>query len=205
MDQFDWSSLKHALSRQDQFSRLFFDKKGLSTQQKEELLKTFVLALHAEATGICDAVNYKDHRLSKRSVDVQKILYKSVDVYRYLLAIINLWDIDAQEFAAALAQKDDFLHYRHKLTSRSWSGQPVVLFDMDDVLAEFRQSFCDYSTKLTGVFLDPNSAEYYVTEPLKKHGINNEQLFRSFIDQHGFLSLEKNEKYCKLQIGRAHV
>ena len=50
----------------------------------------------------------------------------------------------------------------------------------------------------TGVFLDPNSTEYYVTEPLKKRGINNEQLFKTFIDQHGFLTLEKNQKYSDL-------
>ena len=168
---------------------------SLSPKEKEELLKTFVLSMHAELTGIVDAVNYKDHRRSDHPVDVQKILYKSVDAYRYVLAMLNLWGISGSTFSTALAQKDDFLHYRHRLSSKAWSGQPVVLFDMDDVLAEFRKSFCAYVTQTSGHFIDPESEEYYNVKEFKKHGMNNEQYFKNFIDGHGFLLLERNEKY----------
>lgn len=193
-----WSHLQDALKRQEQFSNHFFDPESLTSSQKEELLKTFVLSIHSEATGICDGVNYKDHRLSTKPVDIQKILYKSVDVYRYVLAILNLWGISGSTFEAALSQKDDFLHYRHKLTQKKWNGQPVVLFDMDDVLAEFRSSFCSWVTSTTGCFIDPESKEYYNTEALKAAGLNNETLFKGFIDSHGFLLLERNQQYCDL-------
>lgn len=191
----DWKRLEDALSRQKDFSDIFFDPKDLSDRQKQELLKTFVLALHSDATGIVEGVNYKDHRLKGHPVDVQKILYKSVDVYRYILAILNLWDISTTSFATALSQKDDFLHMRHKLSQKKWEGEPVVLFDMDDVLAEFRQSFCGWVSSTTGCHLDPESKEYYATDALKRHGLNNEVLFKNFIDSHGFLLLERNEKY----------
>jgi hypothetical protein len=194
----DWSKLQDALGQQKLFSDKFFDSSELSDPQKQEQLKTFVLALHAEVTGIAEGVNYKDHRLLNKAADVQKMLYKAVDSYRYVLAILNLWGIDSTDFSAALAQKDDFLHYRHNLSERKWSGQPVVLFDMDDVLAEFRKSFCAWVTSTTGHFLDPLSREYYNTDVLKKAGLNNESLFKSFIDGHGFLGLECDEKYCSL-------
>lgn len=193
----DWSNISQALSRQGDFSRLFFDSEELTTAQKEELLKTFVLAMHAEATGVCEGVNYKDHRLKTHPVDVQKILYKSVDVYRYVLAILNLWGISGTQFSTALAQKDDFLHYRHRLSQKAWNGQPVVLFDMDDVLAEFRKSFCGWVQSTTGHTIDPESPEYYNTDVLKRAGLNNEELFKGFIDQHGFLLLERNEYYYR--------
>jgi len=194
----DWSKLHEALGRQKAFSDIFFDPEKLDDWQKQELLKTFVLALHAEASGIVEGVNYKDHRGVKHPVDVQKILYKSVDAYRYILAMLNLWGIGASTFEAALSQKDDFLHYRHELSTKKWAGQPVALFDMDDVLAEFRSSFCGWVTETTGCFLDPKSKQYYATEELKKSGLNNEVLFKTFIDTHGFLLLERNEKYTGL-------
>jgi hypothetical protein len=84
------------------------------------------------------------------------------------------------------------------MSQKKWTGQPVVLFDMDDVLAEFRQAFCGWVTTTTGTLLDPESTEYYNTDALKKTGLNNEFLFKSFIDQHGFLLLERNESYYGL-------
>lgn len=193
-----WHNLREALRGQRKFSDLFFQTDTLSSSTKEELLKTFVLSLHAEASGIVEAVNYKDHRRQVNPVDRQKILYKAVDAYRYVLAILNLWDIDADDFAAALQQKDDFLHYRHALKDKVWSGQPVVLFDLDDVLAEFRSSFCKFVTDDSGVFVDPNSNEYYNASVMKQNDLSNEHYFRSFIDRHGFLGLDLNEKYGSL-------
>lgn len=194
----DWSDLPDAMRRQAEFSGLFFDADALTTKQKEEILKTFVLSLHSEATGMVDGINYKDHRRQNNPVDIQKILYKSVDAYRYILATLNLWGISPNEFATALSQKDDFLHYRHALKDNVWKGQPVVLFDLDDVLAEFRSSWCEFVTELTGVFIDPWSSEYYNASVFKEHGLNNDFLFRTFVSRHGFLGLERNDKYYSL-------
>ena len=194
----DWANLPDALKRQADFSSLFFDNDKISLEQKKELLKTFVLSLHSETTGICEAIDYKEHRLQSKPVDVQKILYKSVDAYRYILAMLNLWGINASTFEMALAQKDDFLHYRHRTSQKKWEGQPVVLFDMDDVLAEFRKSFCGYVSTLTGHFIDPESEEYYNVREFKRLNINSENFFKNFIDCHGFLLLERNDQYFKL-------
>lgn len=191
----DWSKLSTALIEQKKFSDLFFDSEALTDEQRQSIMKTFVLSLHAESTGLVDAVNYKDHRLVGHPVDTQKIVYKSVDAYRYILAVLNLWGIDGAEFASALQQKDDYLHYRHSLSLKSWSGQPVVLFDLDDVLAEFRSSFCDYVTRDSGHFIDPLSNEYYNISVFKEHGLSNEHYFRTFMNMHGFLNLELNNKY----------
>lgn len=194
----DWSKFSDALLRQKDFSDKFFDSNRLTNEQKEDVLKTFVLALHSEATGICEGINYKDHRRHIDPIDLQKILYKSVDAYRYVLAILNLWGIEADTFASALQQKDDFLHYRHALKDNVWSGQPIVLFDLDDVLAEFREKFCKFVTNQSGVFVDPNSKEYYNASVFKENGLSSEHYFRKFIDTHGFLDLNLNDKYHNL-------
>jgi 5' nucleotidase, deoxy (Pyrimidine), cytosolic type C protein (NT5C) len=194
----DWSKLSDALAQQKAFSDLFFRAEDLGQKSKEEMLKTFVLSLHAEATGIVDGVNYKDHRRQSNPVDTQKILYKSVDAYRYVLAILNLWGISSEDFSTALQQKDDFLHYRHSLKDKSWKGEPVVLFDVDDVLAEFRDAFCKFVTNHSGVFVDPMSNEYYNATVMKENGLSNEFYFKTFVEAHGFQGLRVNEKYRAL-------
>jgi len=193
-----WNNLDEALAAQKDFSDLFFDSSKLTENQREEQLKTLVLALHSEATGIVEAVNYKDHRCADEPVDQSKILYKAVDAYRYILAILNLWGIDGNNFAAALGQKDDFLHYRHRISGRQWNGQPVALFDMDDVLANFRESFCAWSTKKCGHFIDPESDEYYNVREFKKLGVSSEGYFKEFMDSHGLVNLERDENYVGL-------
>ena len=193
----DWSNLKDAMKRQQDFSELFFKNENLTERQKEEQLKTFALALHAEVTGICEGINFKDLKKTI-PVNVPRILYKSADAYRYILAILNLWDIDENTFTDALAQKDDFLHYRNMLNQKVWNGEPVALFDMDDVLAEFRAGFCGFVTRETGHFIDPFSEEYYNASAFKQHGIGNEEYLRKFTNSHGFLHMDLNQKYFNL-------
>jgi len=194
----DWSKLNDALLRQKEYSDSIFDHTLSTEKQKEEQLKTLALALHAEVTGICEGTNFKDHKKTHFPVNIPRILYKSADAYRYVLAILNLWDIDEKMFTDALSQKDDFLHYRKMLNEKSWSGQPIALFDMDDVLAEFRTSFCNFVTKETGRFIDPLSNEYYNASAFKQHGIGNEEYIRKFTNSHGFLNIELNQKYYNL-------
>jgi len=193
-----WNDLDSALKSQKSFSDYFYDSNQLTNEQKIDELKSLSLALHSEISEMCNAVNYKEHRREARETDLQKILYKSADAYRYILAIANLWGITADKLVSALEQKDHYLHYRHSLRNKKWQGEPIVLFDVDDVLAEFRYEFCKFVTDQTGIFMDPNSAEYYNTVKFKEHGLNSEYFFKKFIDDHGFLRLLLNKKYYDL-------
>ena len=191
----DWGDLKNALQTQKTFSDYFYDSSQLTEEQKVEEFKSLSLALHSEITEMCSAVNYKEHRREARETDLQKILYKSADAYRYILAIANLWGISADKLTAALEQKDHYLQYRHQLRDKKWQGEPIVLFDIDDVLAEFRVEFCKFVTEQTGIFIDPDCPEYYNTVKFKEHGLNSEFFFKRFIEDHGFLRLALNKKY----------
>jgi len=191
----NWNYLVDALRTQKTFSNYFYDSSELTDEQKIEEFKTLSLALHSEITDLCSAVNYKEHRREARETDLQKILYKSADAYRYILAIANLWNLTSEQLTSALEQKDHYLHYRHQLRDKKWSGEPIVLFDIDDVLAEFRNEFCKYVTDQTGIFMDPYCPEYYNTVKFKEHGLNSEFFFKKFIEDHGFLRLELSKKY----------
>ena len=93
-----FETLVNALNTQRGFSNLFFDPDELSEKEKEEITKTFVLSLHTAASDLISAVNYKDHRHTQHEVDHAKIIYKSVDIFRYMLATLNLWQIKPEDF-----------------------------------------------------------------------------------------------------------
>jgi NTP pyrophosphatase (non-canonical NTP hydrolase) len=153
----------------------------MNEEEREEITKSLALALHAEVSELISAVNFKDHRQLKCDADPSKILYESVDVFRYLLAILNLWDIDPASVADAFDDKDMFLHMRHRIESQSWSGQPVLVFDIDDVIAHFRSNFIDWLQTERGISVDKNSTEYYTTTEVKDAGFNPEEVFDDFI------------------------
>lgn len=190
----NFETLAKSLIRQKEFSDLFFNSKELSTKEKEEITKTFVLSLHAKTSGVGSAINFKDHRQVKNQVDHHKILYKSVDAFRYVLAILNLWGIRPEDFETACEAKDVFLHMRHNLEKNVWQGQPVVIFDIDDVLAHFRKSFFEWLKVTKGVYTPVSCPEYYNVSDVLKAGLAPEQVFRDFIDDSGFLMLEQNKK-----------
>ena len=188
----NFETLVGSLKRQKEFSDLFFSSDLLTTKQKEEITKTFTLALHSEISGIASAVNFKSHRQVETDVDHHKILFKSVDAFRYVLAILNLWEIDPDDFEVACEAKDIFLHMRHDLEKNTWKDQPVVIFDIDDVLAHFRKSFFEWLRETKGVDTPVSCPEYYNVSDVLEAGLAPEQVFREFIDESGFLILEQN-------------
>lgn len=179
----DFKSILHKMfQRQNEFSSLFFDKNEMSDHQKEEMTKSFSLALHAEATGLATSVNFKDHRLVKHDINRDKILYKSIDAFRYLIATLNMWDFDTEDFIGAFWDKDLYLHVRHETEKNIWKDQPVLLVDMDDVLNHFREDFTSWLKDKKGIHVDPNSTEYYSTKEVKEAGFLPEGVFKEFIE-----------------------
>lgn len=190
-----FETLVNALNTQRGFSDLFFNPNDLSEKEKEEITKTFVLSLHTAASDLVSAVNYKDHRQTQHQVDHAKIVYKAVDVFRYMLATLNLWQIKPEDFVEACEVKDNFLHMRHTHeTAKRLPDQKVIVFDCDDVIAGFRETFNKWLSREKGVMIDPDSKEYYNTVGVQDAGFEPESVFREFISDDGFRSLPADKK-----------
>lgn len=190
-------------NRQDEFSSLFFDKNEMSDRQKEEMTKSFALAIHAEATGLATSVNFKDHRLVKHDIDKVKILYKSVDAFRYLLAMMNMWEFEPSDFIGAFWDKDLYLHARHRMEKNKWDGQPVLLVDMDDVLNEFRGYFTKWLKERKGVIVPDDSTEYYSSKEVKAAGLLPEAVFQEFIEERKLRHITRNREMIDV-LNRLH-
>ena len=173
--------IKKLLKRQKEFSDFFYDSSTFSDTQREEMTKSFALAIHAEVGDLVSSINFKDHHANRKTPDREKILYESIDVFRYLLAIMNVWGYTPDEVKTAFNDKDVFLHLRHKSETAAWDGRPVLIVDVDDVIAEFRKCFFEWLRGAHGIDIPDDYPEYYASTPLKEKGLNPETVFKDFI------------------------
>ena len=126
-------SIDDFLSTQRVFSDLFFDATEMSEEELAARHQIFALALHSEVSDLANAVPYKDHRPIQDETKRQKILYETVDVMRYCLAVLNLWRFSGEDFEDAFDSRDAFLWDRETRGLQNWDGRPVVIVDVDDI------------------------------------------------------------------------
>lgn len=186
------TNLKDLLELQKKFSDACFKSKGISESQRIEKHKTFCLALHDEVSQLANAVHFKDHRQVLTPTDRQKVLYESIDILRYSLAMLNLWEFGPEEVEDAFMSRDAHLWDKKKRPLSSWNDQPVVIVDVDDVLARFREGFFDWLNRKFNLSLTPDIPEYYYSGPTGS--LSGEEAFYSFIEEGGFKSLRANHQ-----------
>jgi len=185
-------NLKVLLETQRKFSEEFFDSTRLSEAEKIERHKTFCLALHSEVSQLADSVHYKDHRSEVSQTDRQKILYESIDVFRYFLGTMNLWDFSSDDIIDAFESRDAFLWDRNNKPLNKWIGQPVAVVDIDDVIAEFRKCFFDWINKEFDMNLSENMPEYYYNGMCGD--LTGEEAFMRFIDEGELRRITVNDR-----------
>lgn len=132
------------------------------------------------------SVTFKDHHIQTDKIDKVKMLFESVDVIRYVIAMLNLNDISSENFLQAFMDKDVYLNNIDK-DQKSWDGQQkVAIVDIDDVLSEFRLHFALHLNKEYDLYPDVEGEEYYFITALSKLDMNPEEVFEKFTDQGGF-------------------
>ena len=180
------------LAIQRDFSELFFDAAAMSEEELIARHQVFSLALHSEVSELASAVHYKDHRPTQSETQRQKILYETVDIMRYCLAVLNLWDFTAEDYEDAFDSRDAFLWDRETRGLQNWSGQPVIVVDVDDVLAQFRLGFFGWIKENFGIDIDVENPYYYNQTPVGD--LSDEEAYMEFIKAGGIRSLPINDK-----------
>ena len=108
-----WSyDFQHLWNIQKTFSNKVINFNDLKTSdKKEELTQSFILHLLEELSEILRETNYKKH--SKHiEVDVEKLKEECVDLFKYLLNILLVWDVDAKEFSELFIKKSKIVDER---------------------------------------------------------------------------------------------
>ncbi len=187
-------NISDLLSVQKKFSDEFFNPSDMSEQEKIERHKTFCLALHSEVSQLADAVFYKDHRNIETKTDRQKILFETIDIVRYCLANLNLWEFTPSEVSEAFDAKDAFLWDRKKKSPNNWIGQPVAIIDIDDVIAEFRHDFFSWLNSRFNMNITVDLPEYYYNGTCGN--MTGEEAFMEFIDKGKMLEISTNKNFA---------
>tara|TARA_R100000697_G_scaffold32187_1_gene43117 strand:- start:294 stop:1196 length:903 start_codon:yes stop_codon:yes gene_type:complete len=163
---------------------------NLSKEDIEKYTQEFTLCAHAELSSLVNATNYKSHHVhSPPKLDRDTVLFESIDVIRYMYAILNTWQITASEVESAYKSKDNYLVMQEKFKNKAWQGEPVAIIDIDDVLAEFRTTFASWLEYHHGIEVDVESDEYYFISALSNLDENPEIIFENFIKADGFKDL----------------
>lgn len=176
------------LQIQDKFSKNFYDKNKMSPKEKEEMLKTLSLALHYEISEIVSSSNFKVFDKTDFNVDKNKILYNNIDVFRYILAITNLYNITGEEFINAFKERDIHLNAIQNI-KQPLKDQKVVVVDIDDVVCNFRSYFNSWLENTLNIEIDENSKSYYSSKEVKNHGYSPESVFEDFITSDELLNI----------------
>ena len=172
--------MKDLLKIQQKYNRAVFGNGPKTSLQLERHTQELALCAHAEISSLVGATRYRKHHIKNNDPgcgpNESTILYESVDVIRYIMAIMNLWNIDTDKFETAFRKKDTYLNIRKRIDDNPWlPGMPVVIIDMDDVIAEFRSGFADWLSDEKDIHPDISSREYYFIDALKESGRNPEK------------------------------
>lgn len=184
--------IKTLFEIQKSFNNNFFNLGDLTDSEKEEITKSFCLALHAEVSELVSSLNYKQHKNKDKDVKIEKVLFESVDVVRYVLAILNLWEIPDSDFISAFSDKDNYLNMTLDQSKKKWEGQPVLIVDLDDVLIHFRSGFISWLGEKYNIVVPEDSKEYYTSREVKEAGLNPETVFFNFLKDRKLKTLEPN-------------
>lgn len=168
---------------QSQFSELIGTARQMTIAERDKMTRDLSLALHTEVSHLVSATSYRPHTDEKPDPDPDKILFESVDVIRYAIAIMNLWNQTPESFEEAWRLKDCYLA-SYRITKKNiWAGQPVAIVDIDDVLCEFRLAFSNWLKRSYNIDASVDSPEYYFINALKTAGVNPEGVFDKFISE----------------------
>ena len=189
------SQLKEMLDLQNKFSKNFYDVSNLSEAEKAEKHKIFCLAMHSKLSQLANSVNFREHRPYVEQPNRQNILFETMDVFRYSLALLNLWGFSEEEAQESFRSRDVHLTLQLEKSIKNWNGQPVVVVDVDDVLARFRQSFYSWMNEKYGSHFDENSSEYYISKAPDGKGGNI--LLSEFIESGKIRTLETCQNLIK--------
>ena len=184
--------LKKMWNAQRNYSTLFYDVGEMDEETRDAKTRELALALHHEVSKLVSAVNFRGHRSETHTVDRDKILYEAVDSIRYAMAIANLWDFDDTDFETAWWDKESYLQQRHHLQNHKWDGQPVIVWDVDDVLADFRDGFAEWVNKNKNIPIDPQAKEYFFIEALENTGYSSIGLYEEFLSDRAMAKLKVN-------------
>ena len=147
------------------------DLLNLSVDDKQNKSKQFSLAVSGELYEFLDTFNWCDWKKNKQVI-ITNSQEELVDIQKFLINLMLIWDFDADTFFEAFKRKSIVVEQRIKqmkaLKEIKEQGLKVCAIDLDGVLVQFPDHFINFvnqkkGTKFTNLFevkKNTDNAEY---------------------------------------------
>lgn len=108
--------LQNIWNIQKRFTSNFVDFNNLTLDtDREKFTKEYYIALTIELSEVINEINYKQHK-SKKIVNREFLKEELIDVFKYYLNILLMWDIQPKEFLDIFIKKSDKVNNLYKET-----------------------------------------------------------------------------------------
>lgn len=163
--------IKKIWERQAKFNKLLGNE-AKTLKEREVLTKEFILHLITEAVEVLNEVNWKMHRKKQydkyNPVNEYNLKEELIDVWKYLLSIMQFWNITPEQFIEEFHRKSDVVEQRYNQEKilNLIKEKKIIGIDIDGVLADYPKSFINFAEKETGIKF--NIKGYDISEKIGK-------------------------------------
>lgn len=144
--------LERIFEIQKNFSKKYHEYQNIdidNLEQKQAQTKEYILCLIKEATEILDEINWKQHKLNKQKILEDNIIEESIDSWKFLLNIIQLWGFDHNKFYDEFERKSIVVAQKfeqEKLLKFS-NKENIAICDIDGILYPWPETFLEFITE----------------------------------------------------------
>jgi len=139
-------NLKDVWKEQKEFNNLFRQlPKGF--EEQSHLTQHMVLCIMSELDEILSTVHWKHHRNIPIKPNPQQTLLECVDVFKYLITIIQAWGFTEKEFLDAFWKKSMVVRQRRSEEFLKNVNGKTAVIDIDGVICDYNQGFMKWLYK----------------------------------------------------------
>lgn len=117
----------------NRFCRNLFNKQTMTLQDKERWTKEFILQAQVELGEVLGEINWKHHKLDRKEINRGKLLEELVDVLKFWVNIVALWNFTPIEIIRCWNEKT-------RKVERLWQDQMDAGFRFTDQPVHHREA-----------------------------------------------------------------
>jgi uncharacterized HAD superfamily protein len=139
-------NLKDVWKEQEDFNDLFRHlPKGF--EEQSHLTQHMVLCIMSELDEILNTIHWKHHRNIPIKPNPQQTLFECVDVFKYLITIVQAWGFTEKDFIEAFWKKSMVVRQRRSEEFLKNVNGKTVVIDIDGVICDYNQGFLTWLQK----------------------------------------------------------
>jgi uncharacterized HAD superfamily protein/NTP pyrophosphatase (non-canonical NTP hydrolase) len=124
--------------------RKYNDKIFLLEGSKDKIAWTrqYLLGIVSEIGSVLDGINWKRHRNAHKEIIPENVEEEISDLFKYVLSLALLWDIQPQELLDLAYQKGEILEAKLRMEfSPEKINKKILIVDLDGTICDHAESF----------------------------------------------------------------